>query len=1183
MKAGNLVHLTLHFLGPFQAALDGIPIEKFDSNKVRALLVYLAMERNRPHSREVLAGMFWPEQSQRSAMDNLRYVIADLRRTLEDPADEHHFLIVSRDRIQMNPASDIWLDVIEFERLSMENKGVEKGLSLESAGRLQEAINLYQGGFLEGFTVARSAPFEEWMINRREQLHREMVNNLYLLADHYERWGEFQPALNAAWKQVELEPWQEEAHQQIMRLLAFDGKRSSALQQYETCKNILANELGVGPSEQTQRLYESIRDGRLFMPYHFSRPPLPTEEISLKQTSSPFFAREDELQLLDQCLQESIHGESQVLFVMGEAGSGKTTLVNEFIRRSLRKFPDLLAASTNCNAFTGSSDPYLPFVEILSMLSGDLDKVWIMGSEDREAAARLWSAAPEAVQALSEGGPDLIGRLVDGEALLARARAVPNVNTVRIEKILQKNASSLSQTLPGFGSMRQSALFEQTLSVFKRIAHHHSLIIALDDLQWADADTINLLFFLCRRLGRGRLMILGMFREEELRIDANGKSSPFLFVLRELQTSRICECIDLSQSDGRHFIECLVDSEPNHLGMEFRARLERATSGLPLFSIELLRAMQARGDLVRNECGEWIEGKQMNWDPLPPQVEAVIADQVDRLPAAWQMMLEVASVEGDDFTAETVARVLCLDPQELSQQLSSLITRHYRIISATGVQQLGSKGAHLSYFRFRHHLFQKYFYFRQDIVQRTQRHERVGFALEAIYGEQVGEYALPLAQHFEQAGLPEKAAAYLLQAGKKALSLFAFERAIDHFQKGLELLDTTAASVERDQLELSLLTAMSGTLITTEGYTSSNLERVFSKARILIDDAKNNPDIFGVLTLLKSYYNIRGDPRNSQEIANQILKMARRSKNTGQLVLAHSRMVANCLYYAQWEALQKHLKQTIQFYDIEKHREITYQIGSNPKANALSIGALGYWIMGYPEQAYLYCQAALDLAEDLAHPIVSWFANYYAVYLYGCAGDFKQASNCVEKMLRICNEQELDYYRTYSQIWKGWLLANASDKIGLDMLDQGTSRLRQVGDRMNLLMFLRFQANACLNHNLFSQALELINEALELSENTQIIHEKPELIRLKGEILLAESPSDPQQVGDWFFRAIECAIQQKSKMWELRATASLARLRLKQGKGKDAHRALSEIYGWFTEGNDSSDLKESRILLAELN
>ncbi len=1177
-----MARLNLHFLGLFQADLDAVPVEGFDSNKVRALLVYLVMERNRPHSREVLAGMLWPEQSQQSAMDNLRYALADLRRLLGCSTGDGRFLIASRDRIQFDPASDFWLDVAEFERLVGENPGRETDLSTFSIQYLQEAVALYQGSFLEGFTVHRSAPFEEWMLNRRAQLQRSLVSSVAAIADHHERLGDLPAALQAAWKLVELEPWQEETHRQIMRLLAFEGLRSAALAQYETCKNILDSDLGIEPSEETRRLYESVRDGTLYIPPHYQAPVLAGSENELRSIPASFFAREEELQLFNQGLDRVLARENQVIFVTGEAGSGKTALVKEFIRQSLPEHPELVAAYTNCNAFTGASDPYLPFIEIIEMLTGDLDQALLLASGDRSAAARLWSAAPEVIQALISAGPDLVGRLIGGEQLLARARVMPGVPTGRLESLLKQNTSHFTQNLPGSAGKLQTALFEQVLAVFKQVARQRPLLLALDDLQWADADTVNLLFYLCRRLVGSRVMILGIYRQEDLPHAASGKPAPFLSILRELQTGDNCRTIDLAQSNSRKFIQALVDSQPNRLGSDFRRTLERITSGVPLFSIELLGAMQGRGDLVRNAAGEWIETSSLSWDLLPPRVEAAIAEQVARLPAEQQRVLRAASVEGDDFTIEAIARALPLDATDLARQLSGPNARSERMVYATGVQQPSGEGPRLARFRFRHHLFQQYFYLHQDIVERTRMHEAVGLALEALYGEQAGENAITLAHHFELAAMPEKAAAYLLRAGKKAVILLANESAIAHFQKGLELLKAAPPAPARDLLELELQMALGGPLIATRGYTSPVLEQAYTRARRLVEKCGNDSDRFWVLAILKSCYNIQGDPKNSRSIQAQLLKIARRSQDPIMAVTAHHRMVSNCLYYGQWAALHQHLRQFLRLYDPDQVRTFILKLGTDPMPVVLGMTALASWVTGFPDKARRYSQESQRLGHDLAHPIVSWFTNYYAFSFYTYTGEIQAARRCAQAALQICEEQDLAYYRVYSQNFFGWCLAKTQDESGVDLLEQGITSLRTIGDRMNLLVALRLQAEACLETRRCSQALAAIDEALDLTEKTQIIYEKPELMRLKGEILWAQAPDAPQKAAEQFLQASECAAGLQAKLWQLRAETSLARVWLQSSRQKEAYDRLKAVYNWFSEGFNTDELLLAQNLLHAL-
>ena len=246
-------HLTLSFLGTFTAALDGKVITGFESNKVRALLAYLATEGNRSHSREALAGLFWADWPQKSAMSNLRSVLADLRKNIGDRDANPPYLLITRETIQFNLESDCWLDLAEFERQ----------ITSSDEEILQSAIQLVRGPFLDGFSSGDSIPFDEWLVLKRERMNRLALGILHNLAETYEERCEYDLALPYAWKQVEIEPWLEEAHQQLMRLLALNGQRSTALAQFDVCRKTLRKELDVEPSLATKELLEAIRAEKL--------------------------------------------------------------------------------------------------------------------------------------------------------------------------------------------------------------------------------------------------------------------------------------------------------------------------------------------------------------------------------------------------------------------------------------------------------------------------------------------------------------------------------------------------------------------------------------------------------------------------------------------------------------------------------------------------------------------------------------------------------------------------------------------------------------------------------------------------------------------------------------------------------------------------------------------------------
>jgi DNA-binding SARP family transcriptional activator/predicted ATPase len=312
-----MARLAIRLLGALQVTLDGAPLTGFESDKERALLAYLAEESQQPHRREKLAGLLWPEHDERAARNNLRRVLSNLRRLLGDRAQVGPpCLLVTRQTLRFNPDNDAWVDSQTFARL------------LDPPGaQLEEAIHLYRGDFLEGFSIADSPACEEWIVLCRERYQRLMMKTLHRLVEEYERLGRYEHALELAWKQVDLEPWWEEAQRQLIRLLALSGRRSEALVQYAHCRRLLAKELDVPPSAETTRLYEQIRDetltGSLPAAGHRSSP---THNLPL--TPGPFVGREAEIAAIQERLRDPA---CRLLTLVGGGGMGKTRLALEAV------------------------------------------------------------------------------------------------------------------------------------------------------------------------------------------------------------------------------------------------------------------------------------------------------------------------------------------------------------------------------------------------------------------------------------------------------------------------------------------------------------------------------------------------------------------------------------------------------------------------------------------------------------------------------------------------------------------------------------------------------------------------------------------------------------------------------------------------------------------------------------
>lgn len=328
--------LNISVLGSLQVGKTSPIQNKFESNKVRALLAYLVIEIDRPHPREVLADMLWPESPTLTGLANLRYALADLRKVIGDHDANPPYLLVSRGNLQFNSSSNFELDAYQFENF----------LNTKDIKKLKQGIALYQGDFLSGFPSIESNTFEEWLLLKREHFKELAIEALRLIADYHEHRGEYQQAIPFTRHQTELEPWLEEAHQQLMRLLALDGQRSAALTQYENCRRLLISELDVEPCDETIQLYESIRDGTFEKaPYLLKRePPAPGEppfkglQYFDESDADIFFGRETLIShLVEQIQYREKSRQVQFLAIIGASGSGKSSIIRAGLVPALKR------------------------------------------------------------------------------------------------------------------------------------------------------------------------------------------------------------------------------------------------------------------------------------------------------------------------------------------------------------------------------------------------------------------------------------------------------------------------------------------------------------------------------------------------------------------------------------------------------------------------------------------------------------------------------------------------------------------------------------------------------------------------------------------------------------------------------------------------------------------------------
>ncbi|HSF83199.1 MAG TPA: AAA family ATPase, partial [Anaerolineales bacterium] len=503
------------------------------------------------------------------------------------------------------------------------------------------------------------------------------------------------------------------------------------------------------------------------------------------ETPSPFVARQHELRLLKTRLDHTLAGHTNFILVSGEAGRGKTSLLTEFARQAQLDQADLIVVGGSCTAHTGVGDPYLPFRDVLGLLSGDLEARWAAGAILQEQAHRLWAFLPNTIQALIEHGPSLLDVLVSSEALVRRISPYVSNSADWWAELLALTKQNPLRTV----QLEQHQLFEQVTQVFRNLSASQPLLIHFDDLQWADSASLSLLFHLGRRLANNRIMVVGAYRSSEVT-----DSHPLTPLISEFKRRFGDIQIDLEKYDpleGQKFVDDFLDTEPNCFDKQFREQFFWYTKGHPLFTIELLRHLQECGNLAQDSHGRWIEKTAIDSGDLPVRVEAVIQQRISQLDPNWQELLSIASVEGEVFTAQVLARIQQID-EHLVLRLLSEMEHHNNLVREHSEIQVGER--YLNRYQFNHFLFQQYLYQKLSRGERRLQHRSLAEALEYFYQGQTNEIAVQLAYHFTEAGAQAKATIYALIAGDRARKKVAIEEAIQFYRDALAELP-----IESDQ------------------------------------------------------------------------------------------------------------------------------------------------------------------------------------------------------------------------------------------------------------------------------------------------------------------------------------------------------------------------------------------------
>ena len=393
---------------------------------------------------------------------------------------------------------------------------------------------------------------------------------------------------------------------------------------------------------------------------------------------------------------------------------------------------------------------------------------------------------------------------------------------------------------------------------------------------------------------------------------------------------------------------------------------------------------------------------------------------------------------------------------------------------------------------------------------------------------------------------------------------------------------TLPDTLERARQELDLQITLGPVLMAVKGFASPDTERAYARARELCQQVGETPQLFPALHGLWRFYMVRTEFQAMRDLAEQLFSLAQRVEDPALLLEAHRVMGQTMFWLGENVPAREHLEQGMALYDPQQHRSHAFVYGQDPGVACRSSAAWPIWMLGYPDQALQSSHEALLLAQECNHPFSLAFALIHAVLLHQFRREAKVLQDRAEELIALSTEQGFPVWLAYGTILRGWALnVQRAGAEGITQIRQGLADYQITEAKIHQPYFIGLMAEAYGIVGQPEEGLKAVVEGLAIVENTGERHCEAELHRQKGELLLALSDENHAEAEACFLKAVKIARRQSAKSIELRTIISLSRL-WQQEKREEAHQRLSEIYGWFTEGFDTADLKEAKVLLEEL-
>ena len=840
--------------------------------------------------------------------------------------------------------------------------------------------------------------------------------------------------------------------------------------------------------------------------------------------------REEEFEFLLRRWSQAKAGQGQVVLMSGEAGIGKSRLTAALLERV-------------------AGEPHTRLRYFCSPQHTDSALYPIIGQMER-AAALAYDDKPQA-------------KLDKLDAVLAQTSTSPE-DTALLAEMLSLPNDGRYPALELTPEQRRQATLEALMSQLVGLAHQRPVLMIVEDAHWVDPTSLEAFGRTVDRIRALPVLLIVTFRPEfnAQWVGQSQVTSLTLNRLGKLEAAAIVTRIFANKE----------------LPADMLAEIVERTDGIPLFIEETTKAvLEAESEGAARRTVAAVPSSALS---VPASLYASLMARLDRLGPAREAA-QIGSAIGREFSHALLAAVALKPEAELQSTLDRLVAAG--LLFRQGVPPNAS-------YLFKHALVQDAAYGTLLREPRRALHARIAEALESQFAEIAERQPELLARHCTEAGLIEKAAGLWGKAGQRSLERSALAEAADQLTRALAQIATLPATPALRRDEIKLQVAHINTLFNFKGYAAAETKAAVERARLLIEQAEalgEPPEdpllLFSVLYgfWVANYVAFNGDVM--RELAAQFLSLAETQGATVPRMIGHRILGVALMYAGDMVESRPHFDRAIALYDPAQHRPLAARFGADVAVTVLTHRPLALWVLGYPEAALADVEHALDDAREIPHAATLMHALFFTAWTHSHCGNHLIAKAQLDELVALAEEKSSLFWKTLGMLTQRCALALTGETTdAAHMITSGIEAFRSTGGTLWAPSWVSYLARAYADVGQFDDAWRCIAEATKTVQTTKEKWCEAEVHRTAGEIALKSPHPDLAKAEAYFERALAVAREQRAKSWELRAATSMARLWRDQGKRQQARDLLAPIYGWFTEGFDTLDLRESKRLLDDL-